>query len=969
MVKKGTGSNPLEMAKVIAKDVEKAWEDGSFLKNVSPVTQDLLKHWFFDAFADMRHINFHKGQKRAILNIIYLHEVLKIKNVKDLYLSSMPELLQEMDLEDLSKEKYQHPMYAVKMATGTGKTWVLHAILIWQYLNAKLTKENVNVNEDLKNLFSKNFLIVAPGLIVYNRLLDAFLGSVDENGNRDFENSDFNKFKELFIPPAYRETFFSFIQSSVATKEEISSKVTGDGLIAITNWHLLAGIEENETIIDSPLDNPHEVYKKVFPISPGTSNGNSLDSLDNNFLKGKEINYLAEIENLVVFNDEAHHIHENKKKGEISEVEWQKSLNYISKDKEDKFIRIDFSATPYVSTGKKAEKRGKHYFPHIIADYDLKNAIHDGYVKMIAIDERKEIGAIKDLDFKAIRDGNKVIGLSEGQKIMLKAGLTKLNILEKDFIKQDKFKHPKMFVICEDTKVPPFVKKYLIEKGLKEEDILEIHSNKKGEVSNDEWDSINEKLFNIDDYESPKVIISVLMLREGFDVNNICVVVPLRSTNAPILLEQTIGRGLRLMWREPAYLEEKKENRKRVLVDKKEPLNYLDLLSIIEHPNFISFYENLGEVGIDSEGPSSGKTLGNMIVVNLKENYQKYDFYWPIILREREEILTKDELSLGNLEPFNIPLSTLLEIKGEKGDTFVAHELTVGTKFGKYNVESDLFNAQSYNEFIVYILNSITNMMQPIKRTTKQIPMIQINNAEIIRLVDDYIRTKLFNTDFNPLEDENWRILYMSDDAIIKHIIKQFSQKIYDLQHTVEVKDAEVDKIYFSQIEELKMRENYSIDVSKSIYEKLPYPSNKGGFEKLFIEKVDLDAQVDSFIKINEYYHSFASILYIREDGLIARYYPDFLVKIEDNIYVVETKADKDISSENVQRKRIATIEQLNKFNQLKSEDRMDSQWIYVLLGEKTFKNMMKNGASIKEILDYTILTEAKAKGTLDDYL
>jgi superfamily II DNA or RNA helicase len=46
------------------------------------------------------------------------------------------------------------------------------------------------------------------------------------------------------------------------------------------------------------------------------------------------------------------------------------------------------------------------------------------------------------------------------------------------------------------------------------------------------------------------VIVSVLMLREGFDVNNICVIVPLRSSQAQILLEQTIGRGLRLMWRD-----------------------------------------------------------------------------------------------------------------------------------------------------------------------------------------------------------------------------------------------------------------------------------------------------------------------------------------------------------------------------------------------------------------------------------
>ena len=67
---------------------------------------------------------------------------------------------------------------------------------------------------------------------------------------------------------------------------------------------------------------------------------------------------------------------------------------------------------------------------------------------------------------------------------------------------------------------------------------------------------VKERLFNIDKYESPKVIVSVLMLREGFDVNNICVIVPLRSTQSAILLEQTVGRGLRLMWREPEYSEE-----------------------------------------------------------------------------------------------------------------------------------------------------------------------------------------------------------------------------------------------------------------------------------------------------------------------------------------------------------------------------------------------------------------------------
>jgi type III restriction enzyme len=957
---KGTGRNPLLMAKELTEMVNNAWEDGSFYENVTPVTQDLLRFWFSDVFCDIRNINFHEGQKQAILNIIYLHEILQVNNVKDLYLKTNPEILQNMDINDLEKPKYQHPMYGVKMATGTGKTWVLNAILIWQYLNAREYDEGN---------FSKNFLLVAPGLIVYNRLLDAFLGKEDENGERHFESSDFMDNQELFIPENYKDSIFGFLQSSVVKKEEISSKVTGDGLIAITNWHLLSGIEEDESF-DSPLDAPEKVLQNVLPISPGRTAGNSLEALDNQFLRGNVVEYLSKLNDLVVFNDEAHHIHEIKKGGEIFEVEWQKSLNKIAESKGDSFIQIDFSATPYTATSGK--NKVKHYFPHIITDFELKTAIQNGLVKMIAIDKRREVSSIK-LDFKAEREGRKVVGLSEGQKIMLRAGLAKLNILDEEFKNLEQYKRPKMLIVCEDTKVTPLVMDFFKNEGLNEEELLEIHSNKKGNVSEKEWDSIKQRLFNIDKYENPRIIISVLMLREGFDVNNICVIVPLRSTESSILLEQTIGRGLRLMWREPEFEDVKKENRQKILVEKTEPSNYLDLLSIIEHPKFMDFYDKYIEGGIiaeDSDGPSSNRILGDMITVSLKDNYDSYDLYWPKIIRDSEEILSKNELSLNNLKPFNVSLEDLQIIKGEGGEEFESQELTVKTKFGRYNINSDLFSAESYNEFLSKIISTITSMLQPVGRSQKEFPLMQVNNAELAGLIDEYIRTKLFNQEFNPMVDENWRILFMSEDSIISHIVIQVSNVIYRMQNNVDVKDAVVKKKYFSDVSELRMRENYSIEVAKSIYERLPYPSNKGGFEKAFIESCDIDSRVDSFLKINEYYHNFATITYIREDGLLARYYPDFLVKIGNDVYVVETKSDKDINSPNVQSKRIATLDELDKINQLKGMDRMDAKWNYVLLGENTFYRMNDNGASIKEILDYTIVSEAKARGyaTLDNF-
>jgi type III restriction enzyme len=965
---KGTGETPLRFAKQLTQVVNKAWKDGSFLEKVSPVTQDLLRFWFSDAFCDTRSFNFHQGQKQAILNIIYLHEILKVKGVMDMYMSLSPDLLQEMDLIDLEADKYKHPEYAVKMATGTGKTWVMSALLIWQYLNAKYEVEP-------SGRFSKNFLIVAPGLIVYERLLDAFLGSEQVDGTRNFEESDFKRFEKLFIPAAYKDAIFGFIQSNVVRKEEIGKKVTGEGMIAITNWHLLAG-EDEKTDKSSPLEDPVEVLNDVLPIAPGKTNGNALDSLDNQHLRGMEIEYLANLPDLVVFNDEAHHIHQFKKDGEIFEVQWQKSLLKISRPKNGKFIQVDFSATPYSVTGS-GQKRTRHYFPHIVVNFDLKTAIRQGLVKTIALDRRKEVATMK-LDFKALRDGKKVVGLSDGQKIMLRAGIQKLDILEKEFVEltADKNgvsnKHPKMMVICEDTKVAPFVTDFLVKsEGFSENEVIEIHSDRKGNVPKKEWDKTKQELFNIDERDTPRVIVSVLMLREGFDVNNICVIVPLRSTSSYILLEQTIGRGLRLMWREPEFEDIKTENRIRLLDKKEEPLNYMDILSIVEHPAFIEFYENLideGTIGTSIEKPSASNVLGDIIKVGLREDYEKYDFYWPIIVRDKEENLVTTDLSFDNLETFPVPLDTLRKLIPKNGDVFYSEEVTVRTRFGEYSVTADIFNAKSYNEFISKLINGISSMLIPVGRKNKVFPRLQVNNAEIAGLVDGYIRHKLFGEEFDPMVDDNWRILFLSESKIISHIMKNISKVIYEMQNSVDVTEAEVLKKYFSEVDELKMRENYSLDVSKAIYEKLAYPSNKGGLEKAFIEFVDKDAEVNSFLKINENYHDFAHITYIREDGLLSHYFPDFLVRIDSDIYLVETKAQKNVKNTNVQQKQCATIDWVDKTNELKPEDKMYSWWNYVLLGENTFYEMSERGASTKEILEYAKLSKPKVEGTLEDY-
>ncbi len=332
------------------------------LELVTPTTAELLHWWFGQDMVDARGgLNFHQGQKQAILNAIVAHEVLGAAHLKDLYQQVAPDaLLVGTRLAEVSAPKHAHPKYCFKMATGTGKTWVLQALLIWQLLN-----KNAALADGMDDArFTRQFMVVAPGLIVYERLLDAFCGKLiagSASGARDFATSDVAQFADLFIPEAHRDAVFAFVRGNVCSKGEIGLKATGNGMIAITNWHLLTegemvdDVEEVEAL-GAPLP-AHEVVAAVLPLTPGRATGNSLDVLDRRYARGNVLEFLAGLPELMVFNDEAHHIHEFKREGEVTEVEWQKSLSRIAQTKGRRFVQVDFSATPYNDVGSGKNKK------------------------------------------------------------------------------------------------------------------------------------------------------------------------------------------------------------------------------------------------------------------------------------------------------------------------------------------------------------------------------------------------------------------------------------------------------------------------------------------------------------------------------------------------------------------------------------------------------------------------------------
>lgn len=946
-------------------------EDNDYLRHVTPITAELLRWWFQEDYRVMRKANFHSGQRDAILAIVYAHEVLGVTSLQDLYEKVSPNLLlRDGLLGEVTNERHRHPKYAAKMATGTGKTWVLNALLIWQHLNSRASPGDER--------FSSNFLIVAPGLIVYDRLLDSFQGRL-RHGIRDFETSDIYSQRQLFVPPTHEAALFNFLQSSVVTKKEIGHKVTGGGMVAITNWHLLAGVEDPDFVEEDDIEAPGEdidarrAISSFFPLTPGTAAGNSLDTLDRRHLRGGPLQSLVDLPDLVVFNDEAHHIH-SLKKGEVgSDVEWQKSLSAIAESKARRFVQFDFSATPYNEVGSGARSR-KKYFPHIVVDFDLSAAMRHGLVKSIALDKRKDVAALP-LDFSAERDESGTItGLSHGQRTMIRAGLAKLRILEESFEKTDSTKHPKLLIMTEDTKVSPHVVDFLHECGLGEEDVLRVDSSRKGELGPKEWEPVREKLFDVDRHASPKVIVSVLMLREGFDVNNICVIVPLRSSQSGILLEQTIGRGLRLMWRGDEAIDDlKRETRDRIR-ERKEPSSFFDVLFIVEHPAFEAFYADLlddGLAGIVDGDDDHPPTLGDLEVVPLRPDWPDFDFEIPIILRDAEEEMREPTVDPLALARSKYPLKDLISLIGT-GDRFASHDMQTGTQFGDYRVDGGVMTATGYNDYLSRITTRITEAIgRTFVKTTNQYnaitkyPILQTHKPLVVGWIDQYIRNALFGEKFDPWEGENWRVLLIGD--ISEEIAGVFSTALVEAQASLPVNNALVDQRSMAAVESIKVRSSTAVEVSKCIYPKLRVAARAGGLERRFIEWADSDTAVEALIKIDEYAHDFVRRPYLKADGMPAQYSPDFLVRTSSAIYLIETKAQSSLSDENVARKKRAALAWVDQVNEVAPEHRGDREWHYVLLGETAVRSWREKGARASELLAHArlIRTDTAAQPTL----
>lgn len=230
--------------------------------------------------------------------------------------------------------------------------------------------------------------------------------------------------------------------------------------------------------------------------------------------------YLAALPDLVLLMDESHRYRASAGVRAINELK--------------PILGLELTATPFVETGK-----GAIPFNNVIYDYALGRAIADGFVKEPAVVTRKNFNAAQmskeAIEELKLSDG---IRLHEQTKVQLETYARETN---REIVK------PFVLVIARDTthaaQLKAMIESNAFFDGRYKDKVIQVDSSKTGA---DEEEMINRLLKVEHADESTEVVIHVNMLKEGWDVTNLYTIIPLRAANARILIEQSIGRGLRL---------------------------------------------------------------------------------------------------------------------------------------------------------------------------------------------------------------------------------------------------------------------------------------------------------------------------------------------------------------------------------------------------------------------------------------
>ena len=805
------------------------WRDQNY-KGVTDTTRTLLNYWFRTdhRLPSGRLFKYHDSQREAIETLIYLYEVESVRRHKDLlekYVSSVPNL-RLLQYDDFAR-------YCIKMATGSGKTKVISLAVAWQYFNA--------VAEG-RDDYAKSALIIAPNVIVFERL------NTDFAGGRIFR-------ADPIIPPEL-EIFWDF---DCYMRGE-SERATSQGALYLTN---IQQFYERPDRTDG--QEPEEMTGVLGSAPPAKTV--EIEDFDTRII--------ARGGPCMVINDEAHHTHDE-------ESEWNKVIRGLNEHCQNGLTaQLDLSATPRFSKGA--------LFTWTVYDYPLKQAIIDNIVK-------RPMKGIAD-----IKEGRSDIA-STKYAAFLTAGVERWREYRDQLAPLSK--KPILFVMMNSTKEADDVGDYLRTKYQDEfgaEKLLIIHTDNTGNVSKKDLDKARQVARDVDREESPvNAIVSVLMLREGWDVQNVTVVVGLRpyTAKANILPEQTIGRGLRLMFR-----------------DWTDRPSYIERVDVIGNRAFIEFVEQLEvEEEIELETFQVGKDKLVITTIQPEPDKMDKDITIPVLspILTRKKTLAEEIAGL-DVAAMDCPVLPRKETD-RVAETFRYEGYDIVTLQKIVEREYTIPEVQTAQEVISYYAKRIA---QDVKLPSQF--------AALAPKVREFLETKAFD---EPVDlDQPDMIRAISSNVAQYVTVRTFVQALRSL--VIE----ELQPALLHEGRRLSETVPFpwsraTLSASKTVFNLVPCDND---FERRFARFLEDAKDVEAFAKLPDQF-GFA-IEYTDSVSNLRYYHPDFVAVLSDGTrYLIETKGREDVDVSHKDRAAKMWCENATILT--------ETQWDYIKVPQKDFEKL-----------------------------
>jgi type III restriction enzyme len=808
------------------REAVKSWRADKY-KGITDTTRELLNFWFHTdhVLSNGQTFRYHLAQREAIETLIYIYEVKKIRNRKQLLETYA------FNTKDLRLPPYDDfARYCLKMATGSGKTKVMAMAIVWQFANA--------VKED-ETQYAKNFLVLAPNVIVFDRL------------RTDFESGRIFRTDPLI--PKHYHWWWEMEYYMRGDTERTNSQ----GALYLTNIQQF--YERGNRTAEQEPDIMTAMLGSVPPVTK-----TEVSDFDERITKRDGL--------LMVLNDEAHHTHDE-------ESEWNKFIRRLH-DNRPMALQLDVSATPRYSKGS--------LFAWTVFDYPLKQAILDRIVK------RPIKGISKIEEAKSNTASVRYRGF-------LTAGVERWKEYNEQL--EPLKKKPILFVMMNNTEEADDIGEWLKTKYPEHfggEKLLIIHTDTKGEISKKDLDKARKTARDVDDDKSPvNAIISVLMLREGWDVQNVTVVVGLRpyTAKANILPEQTIGRGLRLMFRN--------------LVD-----SYTERVDIIGNKAFMEFVEDLEKLeDLKFDTFQIGKDKLKILTVQPVEEKAAFDINIPDIspILTRKKSLA-EEISAIDVMKFNINKLPLKGKEIEETKTFIYEGRDILTDEKLLEREYSIPPAQTAEEVVGYYARRIAQNIKMPSQFAVLAPKIR-----------EFFERKAFGQTVD-LTDKNV-ILAMGSNVASFVVTKEFEKLLREI--VIEHKEPELlsAERFLSSTPAFPTSKKI-LEAKKSVFNYVPCDNE---FEYDFARFLEKAEDIKAFSKLPEQFGF--CIQYTDTLANIRNYYPDFVAVAEDGTkWIIETKGREDIE---VKLKDNAAINWCSSASSLTKDT-----WKYLKVPQKEFEKL-----------------------------